>query len=125
MVPQAVGNDRTVGIGAAVVAMLVAAVLLVVRGSGESGKPNQDTAPATTGPSTTPLSSSKPPEPPPPRHHRRRVRRPRRSPATRGCRSTESGWQRPAQRHHTADQAPQISVRPTHRPAFPNQPGGG
>ncbi len=111
-------------IGAAVVAMLVAAVL-VVRGSGESGKPNQDTRPATTGPSTTPLSSSKPPEPPPPPPPP-----PESPPASAQPRNTwvpqypsQGGNGRPTSPHRRpgpADQRP-----PTHRPAFPNQPGGG
>jgi hypothetical protein len=115
-------------IGAAVVAMLVAAVLLVSRDSGESGGSTDTTTstPVTSAPSTTPLTSSPPPELPPPP--------PESPPASAQPRGTwapqypqyppQNGSDRP---NITTPQTrpPQISVRPTHRPAFPNQPGGG
>jgi hypothetical protein len=120
-----------VAIGVAVVAMLVAAVLLVSRDSGESGGSTDATTstPVTSAPSTTtPLSSSPPPEAPPPPPP------PESPPAPAEPQGTwvpqypqnpqQNGGDRP---NVTTPQTrpPQISVRPTHRPAFPNQPGGG
>ncbi|TGD89200.1 hypothetical protein BayCH28_07520 [Mycolicibacterium sp. CH28] len=111
-------------IGAAVVAIVVAAVLLVSLGSDDS-EPATPSTTATTTPSTTPLTSSavSPPPPPPP-------------PETPPSAQTQTwvpqypqyprqnGGERP---NVTTPQTrpPQISVRPTHRPAFPNQSGGG
>lgn len=113
-------------IGAAVVAMVVAAVLLVVRDSGESGGSDSTATPGTTAPSTTAPTRSQSPEPPPPPPPP-----PESPPASAEPRNT---WvpQYPRQADNdrpnvTTPQTrpPQISVRPTHRPAFPNQPGGG
>lgn len=119
-----------VAIGVAVVAMLVAAVLLVSRDSGESGGPTDaiTSTPESTAPATTPLTSSPPPEappPPPPPESPPAPEQPGdtwvpqypRNPA-------QNGGDRP---NVTTPQTrpPQISVRPSHRPAFPNQPGGG
>lgn len=120
-----------VAIGVAVVAMVVAAVLLVSRDSGESGGSTDTTTapPATSAPSTTPLRSSPPPEAPPPPPP------PPESPAPPA--PPQATWvpqypQYPSQNgadrpNVTTPQTrpPQISVRPTHRPAFPNQSGGG
>jgi hypothetical protein len=118
-----------VAIGIAVVAMVVAAVLLVSRDSGESGGSTDTTTstPESTAPSTTPLTSSPPPEPPPPPPPTESPPAPPpqgtwapeypRNPAPNGAdrRNVTTPQTRP----------PQISVRPTHRPAFPNQAGGG
>ena len=118
-------------IGAAVVAMVVAAALLVSRDSGESGGSTDATTstPVSTAPSTTPLTSSPPPEAPPPPPPP-----PESPPASAQPRGTwapqypqnpaPNGGDRP---NITTPQTrpPQISVRPTHRPAFPNQTGGG
>jgi hypothetical protein len=112
-------------IGAGVVAILVAAVLLVALDSDDSG--NNKTTPSstvTTPPTTTALTSSQPPEPPPPPP-------PPESPPPAPPQGTwaprypqQNGGDRP---NVTTPQTrpPQISVRPTHRPAFPNQPGSG
>ena len=120
-----------VAIGVAVVAMVVAAVLLVSRDSGESGGSTDTTTstPVSTAPSTTPLTSSPPPEAPPPPPPP-----PESPPAPAPPQGTwapqypqypsQNGAGRP---NVTTPQTrpPQISVRPTHRPAFPNQSGGG
>lgn len=114
-------------IGAAVVAILIAAVLLVSLDSGSDGSTERSPS-VTTTPSTTALTSSQAPEPPPP---------PPPPPETPPSAQTQSTWvpqypQYPRQNggdrpNVTTPQTrpPQISVRPTHRPAFPNQPGGG
>lgn len=116
-------------IGAAFVAILVAAVLLVARESeetpGHSG--TTSTTPATTAPSTTPLTSSPSPEPPPPPPPPPSESAPPAQPGpTWVPRYPQNGGgaDRP---NVTTPQTrpPQISVRPTHRPAFPNQSGGG
>jgi len=123
-------------IGVAVVAMVVAAVLLVARDSGEAGSSTDTTTapPVTTAPSTTPLTSSPPPEPPPPPPPPPPPESPPASAQPRGTWAPQypqypqypqqNGGDRP---HIITPQTrpPQISVRPTHRPAFPNQPGGG
>jgi hypothetical protein len=120
-----------VAIGIAVVAMVVAGVLLVSRDSDESGDSTDTTtskpmtsAPATTRPSSSPPPEAPPPPPPPPES----------PPASAQPRGTwapqypqnprQNGGDRP---NVTTPQTrpPQISVRPTHRPAFPNQSGGG
>ena len=120
-----------VAIGVAVVAMLVAAVLLVSRDSGESGGPTDATTspPESTAPSTTPLASSPPPEaPPPPPPPPESPPPPEQSGGTWAPQyprnPSQNGGDRP---NVTTPQTrpPQISVRPSHRPAFPNQPGGG
>jgi hypothetical protein len=113
-------------IGAAVVAIVVAAVLLVSLDSGDSGRPdNNPSATVTSEPTTTGLTSSQapesPPPPPPP---------PLETPPSAETQGTwrpqypQNGGERP---NVTTPQTrpPQISVRPTHRPAFPNQTGGG
>jgi hypothetical protein len=119
-------------IGVAAVAMLVAAVLLASPDSGDSGHSN--TTPSATTPSaptTTDLSSSQPqpqPQPPPPPPPPPSPSLP--SAQTQGTwapqypQYPQSGGDRP---NVTTPQTrpPQISVRPTHRPAFPGQPGGG
>ena len=118
-------------IGAAVVAMVVAAALLVSRDSGESGGSTDATTstPVSTAPSTTPLTSSPPPEapppPPPPPESPPESAQPRATWAPQYPQNpSQNGGDRP---NVTTPQTrpPQISVRPTHRPAFPNQPGGG
>jgi hypothetical protein len=120
-----------VAIGVAVVAMVVAAVLLVSRNSGESGRSTDTTTapPVSSAPSTTPLTSSPPPEAPPPP--------PPPPPESPPPPPPQGTWapqypQYPSQNgagrpNVTTPQTrpPQISVRPTHRPAFPNQAGGG
>ena len=115
-------------IGAAVVAMLVAAVLLVSLDSDDSGRStNTPSATVTSTPTTTGLTSSQPPEPPPP---------PPPPPETPPSAQTQSTWapQYPQYPQNGGDRPnvttpqtrpPQISVRPSHRPAFPGQPGGG
>ena len=123
-------------IGVAVVAIVVAAVLLASRDSGESGRSTDATTstPVSSAPSTTPLTSSPPPEAPPPPSPP-----PPESPPESPLESAQprDTWtpqnpQNPApssadRPNITTPQTrpPQISVRPTHRPAFPNQPGGG
>ncbi len=120
-----------VAIGVAVVAMVVAAVLLVSRDSGESGGSTDATTstPVSSAPSTAPLSSSPPPEAPPPPPPP-----PESPPASAQPRGTWVPQYPQYPSHNGADRPnvttpqtrpPQISVRPTHRPAFPNQPGGG
>lgn len=119
-----------VAIGVAVVAMLVAAVLLVSRDSGESKGPTDATTstPESTAPSTTPLASSPPPEappPPPPPESPPPPEQPGGTWAPQYPRNPpQNGGDRP---NVTTPQTrpPQISVRPSHRPAFPNQSGGG
>ncbi|MGY4710937.1 hypothetical protein ACXDF8_15470 [Mycolicibacterium sp. CBM1] len=114
-------------IGAAVVAILIAVVLLVALNSDDSDDATTPSTTRTTAPSTTALTSSQAPEPPPP---------PPPPPETPPSAQTQTwvpqypqyprqnGGDRP---NVTTPQTrpPQISVRPTHRPAFPNQPGGG
>jgi hypothetical protein len=112
-------------IGAAVVAILVAAVLLVSLDSGDTDRStNTPSATVTSEPSTTGSTSSPPPELPPPPP-------PPETPA-----QTQNTWvpQYPQYPRGSSDRPnvttpqtrpPQISVRPTHRPAFPGQPGGG
>ncbi|MCI4673750.1 hypothetical protein [Candidatus Mycolicibacterium alkanivorans] len=119
-------------ISVALVAMLVAAVLLVSRNSGESGG-STGTSSSTTAPSTTPPTSSPPPQPPP-SPPPPPAPPPESPPASAQPRGTwapqyphyprQNGGDRP---NVTTPQTrpPQISVRPSHRPAFPNQPGGG
>jgi len=118
-------------IGVAVVAMVVAAVLLISRDSGESGGSTDATTskPVTSSPSTTPRSSSPPteapPPPPPPPASPPASAQPRGTWAPQYPQNPQrNGGDRP---NVTTPQTrpPQISVRPTHRPAFPNQPGGG
>ncbi|MBB3748088.1 hypothetical protein FHT44_000549 [Mycolicibacterium sp. BK634] len=113
-------------IGAAIVAIVVAAVLLVSLGSGDSEpSTNTPSATVTSEPTTTALTSSQPPEPPPPPPP------PPETPA-----QTQNTWypQYPQYPRNGGDRPnvttpqtrpPQISVRPSHRPAFPGQPGGG
>ena len=112
-------------IGAGVVAILVAAVLLVSLDSGDSEhSKNTPSATVTSAPTTTAGTSSQPSEPPPPPPP------PPESPPPAPPQSTwypqypRSDGDRP---NVTTPQTrpPQISVRPTHRPAFPGQPGGG
>ncbi|WP_052960163.1 hypothetical protein [Mycobacterium sp. EPa45] len=113
-------------IGAGVVAILVAAVLLVALDSDDSGHSKTTPSSTSTTPATTTaLTSSQPPEPPPPPPP------PPGSPPPAPPQGTwaprypqQSGGDRP---NVTTPQTrpPQISVRPTHRPAFPNQPGSG
>lgn len=114
-------------IGAAVVAIVVAAVLLASLDSGDSersddGPPATATTPATTAQTSSQPSQEPPPPPPPPE-----------TPPSAETQSTwaprypqypQNGGDRP---NVTTPQTrpPQISVRPTHRPAFPGQPGGG
>lgn len=117
-------------IAMALAAILVAAVLLVSGRWGGSGESNTVTSvPSTTGtsqaPTTTPLTSAPPPPPPPPP-----PAPPPPAPANapppaphqtyypQYPRQNENG---PAPRPQT--RPPDISVRPTHRTAFPNQPG--
>ena len=115
-------------IGAAVVAIVVAAVLLVSLDSGDSGR-SKDTpsATVTSAPTTTGLTSSPSPEPPPP---------PPPPPETPPSAQPQSTWAPHIRNIRTnggdrpnvttpQTRPPQISVRPTHRPAFPSQPGGG
>lgn len=114
-------------IGVAVVAIVVAAVLLVALDSNDSeGSKSTPSTTVTTPPTTTGLTSS-PPAPPPP---------PPPPPETPPSAQTQGTWvpQYPQYPRSGGDRTnvttpqtrpPQISVRPTHRPAFPNQPGGG
>lgn len=113
-------------IGAGVVAILVAAVLLVALDSDDSGhSKNPPSATVTSTPSTTALTSSQAPEPPPP---------PPPPPASPPSEAPQGTWVPRYPQNGGGDRSnvttpqtrpPQISVRPTHRPAFPNQPGGG
>ena len=112
-------------IGVAGVAIVVAAVLLVALGSGDPGPSNTKPSMTTTSPTTTALTSSRPPEPPPP---------PPPPPESPPPAPPQATWypRYPQQNdggrpNVTTPQTrpPQISVRPTHRPAFPNQPGSG
>lgn len=123
-----------IAITAAVLAIIVAAVLLVALDPGNPGRSPVDTsttvttAPTTTAPTTTELtgtSSPEPPPPPPPSEGPPPDGPP--PPAETG--STEAP-QAPRQTQNdrpnvTTPQTrgPDISVRPTHRPAFPNQSG--
>ncbi|MFN8032822.1 MAG: hypothetical protein U0Q47_05890 [Mycobacterium sp.] len=121
-------------IGIAVAAMLVAVVLLVALDSGEDTGGTTDTTstPATTAASSTPQRSSPPPEPPPPPPPPPPSEGPP-PPAQPGATWVPQYPQSPPQNggggrpNVTTPQTrpPQISVRPSHRPAFPNQPGGG
>jgi hypothetical protein len=111
-------------IGLALVAILVAAVLLVAGQWGTSDEPeNVSPAPSTSSspqaPTTTPLTSAPPPPPPPP---------PPPSSAPPGAPRNTYYPQYPRQTRDAPAPRPQtrppdISVRPTHRTAFPNQPG--
>ncbi len=112
-------------IGAGVVAIVVAAVLLVALDTDDAG-PAKTTPSTTVAPPTTTTTSSQPPEPPPPPPpppESPPPEQPQGTWAPRYPQNPQSGG-RP---HVTTPQTrpPQISVRPTHRPAFPNQPGGG
>ena len=113
-------------IGVAGVAILVAAVLLVALDSDDSEQSNTTPSTSTSSPpTTTALTSSQPSEPPPPPPP------PPESPPPAPPQGT--GYPRYPQQNDggrpnvTTPQTrpPQISVRPTHRPAFPNQPHGG
>ncbi|GAA2775688.1 MULTISPECIES: hypothetical protein [Mycolicibacterium] len=113
-------------IGAGVVAILVAAVLLVALDSDDSGhSKTTPSATTTSAPTTTALTSSPPPElppPPPPPPESPPPAPPQGTWYPRYPQQNDGG--RP---NVTTPQTrpPQISVRPTHRPAFPNQPGSG
>lgn len=113
-------------IGAGVVAILVAAVLLVALDSDDSG-PSKTTpsATSTSPPTTTALTSSQPPEPPPPPPPPPESPPP---PPPAGTWYPRYPQQNDGGRPNVTTpqtRPPQISVRPTHRPAFPNQPGSG
>ncbi|MCX2933867.1 hypothetical protein ORI20_26705 [Mycobacterium sp. CVI_P3] len=112
-------------IGAAVVAIVVAAVLLASLDGGDDGRSKNNPSATTSAPTTTALTSSRPPEPPPP---------PPPPPESPPSAQTQGTWaprypQYPQNNggrpHVTTPQTrpPQISVRPSHRPAFPGQPG--
>ena len=113
-------------IGAAVVAIVVAAVLLVSLDSGDSDRSKTTpSATVTSEPTTTGLTSSQAPGPPPP---------PPPPPETPPSEQPQSTWYPQYPQRDGGDRPnvttpqtrpPQISVRPTHRPAFPNQPGNG
>ncbi len=112
-------------IGVAGVAILVAAVLLVALDSDDSEQSNTTPSTSTSSPTTTALTSSQPSEPPPP---------PPPPPESPPPAPPQGTWypRYPQQNdggrpNVTTPQTrpPQISVRPTHRPAFPNQPGSG
>lgn len=112
-------------IALALIAILVAAVLLVSGRWGGSGKSDTDTVtpiPSTSGtsqaPTTTPLTSAPPPPPPPPPPPSEPPPAPHQTYYPQYPRQNENG---PAPRPQT--RPPDISVRPTHRTAFPNQPG--
>ena len=113
-------------IGAGVVAILVAAVLLVALDSDDSGHSKTTPSATTTStPTTTALTSAPPPElppPPPPPPESPPPAPPQGTWYPRYPQQNDGG--RP---NVTTPQTrpPQISVRPTHRPAFPNQPGSG
>jgi hypothetical protein len=122
-------KQATLAIGAiavGVVAILVAAVLLVALDDDDSG-PAKTTpsATVTSPPTTAALTSPQPPEPPPPPPPPPPESPPQPPPqSTWAPRYPQNDDDRP---NVTTPQTrpPQISVRPTHRPAFPNQPGGG
>jgi hypothetical protein len=112
-------------IGVAGVAILVAAVLLVALDSDDAEQSTTTPSTSTSSPTTTALTSSQPPEPPPP---------PPPPPESPPPAPPQGTWypRYPQQNdggrpNVTTPQTrpPQISVRPTHRPAFPNQPGSG
>ncbi|MEZ0358523.1 hypothetical protein [Mycobacterium sp. SA01] len=112
-------------IGVAGVAILIAAVLLVALDSDDSEPSTTTPSTSTSLPTTTALTSSQPSEPPPP---------PPPPPESPPPAPPQGTWypRYPQQNdggrpNVTTPQTrpPQISVRPTHRPAFPNQPGGG
>ncbi|BBX10336.1 hypothetical protein [Mycolicibacterium aichiense] len=112
-------------IGVAGVAILVAAVLLVALDSDGSEQSPATPSTSSSTPTTTALTSSQPPEPPPP---------PPPPPESPPPAPPQGTWypRYPQQNdggrpNVTTPQTrpPQISVRPTHRPAFPNQPGSG
>ncbi|WP_445168276.1 hypothetical protein ACTXG7_02460 [Mycolicibacterium sp. Dal123E01] len=112
-------------IGVAVVAILVAAVLLASVDDDDSGHTKDTPSAVTTPPTTTALTSSQPPEPPPP---------PPPPPPETPPEQPQSTWYPQYPQRSDGDRPnvttpqtrpPQISVRPTHRPAFPNQPGSG
>ena len=120
-----------VAIGVAVVAMLVAAVLLVSRDSGESRAPPTPPRRRRRAPrrrrhrSTSSPPPEAPPPPPPPPESPPPPEQPGSTWAPQYPRNpAQNGGDRP---NVTTPQTrpPQISVRPSHRPAFPNQPGGG
>jgi len=109
-------------IGFAVLAIIVSAVLLATLDSGGGSEPSDNDTPTTvtTAPTTTPLTSAPEPPPPPPP--------PPPSAETRSTWQPQYTYPRQPQNtrpHVTTPQTrgPDISVRPTHRPAFPGQPG--
>jgi hypothetical protein len=111
-------------IALALIAILVAAVLLVSGRWGGPGKSDTVTPiPSTSGtsgtsPTTTPLTSAPPPPPPPPPPPSAPPPAPRQTYYPQYPQPNENV---PPPRPQT--RGPDISVRPTHRTAFPNQPG--
>lgn len=113
-------------IGIAVIALLIAAVLLMAGGWGEDRPDSTNPASTTTAPSssattTTPRSSALPPPPPPPPP-------PESTPPSAGTRTYWPQYPRQSDGDRPnvttpRTRPPDISVRPSHRPAFPNQPG--
>jgi len=118
-------------ITAAVLAIIVAAVLLVALDSGDPGQPPVGTSTTvTTAPTTTALTSNSPPEPPPPPPPPPSDGPPPDGPPPPAETGITEATQYPRQNQNnrpnvTTPQTrpPDISVRPTHRPAFPNQSG--
>ena len=126
-------------IGVAVAAILVAAVLLVERDSQDSGGPTTNTTSTAADHRAVHDSADQFPACRKRRHHRRPTANPPDSPTESAQpRSTETPQYSPPSPQYSPPSTdnrpnvttpqtrpPQMSVRPTHRPAFPNQPGGG